>query len=83
MVNRRTFLFLSLGPLTACRAFARIEPADLLRSGPMLGYSEVNETVVWLQTWRPCRAQVRYRAAHTRSLPEMQALLGATHSYAT
>lgn len=35
-------------------------PVDLLRSGPMLGYAEMTETVIWLQTWRPCRVQVRY-----------------------
>lgn len=34
--------------------------ADLLRSGPMLGYAELSETVIWLQTWRECRAQVRF-----------------------
>ncbi len=36
------------------------DPAQWLRSGPMLGYSELSETVVWLQTRRPCRAQVRF-----------------------
>lgn len=32
----------------------------LLRSGPMLGYSQMTETVVWLQTKQPARVQVRF-----------------------
>jgi alkaline phosphatase D len=32
----------------------------VLRSGPMLGYSEMTETVVWLQTRVPARAQIRF-----------------------
>lgn len=35
-------------------------PASWLRSGPMLGHSEMTETEVWLQTNKPCRAEVRY-----------------------
>src|SRR5882724_5609696 len=35
-------------------------PGTWLRSGPMLGHSEMTETEVWLQTNRPCRAEVRY-----------------------
>src|SRR5882672_7640724 len=35
-------------------------PAVWLRSGPMLGHSELTETEVWLQTNKPCRAEVRY-----------------------
>ena len=36
------------------------DPRLLLRSGPMLGYSELTETVIWVQTRRPARAQVRF-----------------------
>jgi alkaline phosphatase D len=36
------------------------DPKSPLRSGPMLGYSEMTETVVWLQTSDPARAQIRY-----------------------
>ena len=39
---------------------AGANPGDCLRSGPMLGYSEIQATVVWLQTDRPCRVQLRY-----------------------
>ncbi len=41
--------------------------ADALLSGPMLGYSELTETVVWLQTRRPARVQVRYWERNTPS----------------
>ena len=33
---------------------------SLLRSGPMLGYGEMTETVVWLQTKQPADARIRY-----------------------
>lgn len=33
---------------------------QLLRSGPMLGYSEMTETTVWLQTKSPARVYLRY-----------------------
>lgn len=36
------------------------DTARWLRSGPMLGYSEMTETVVWLQTKKPSRVQVRF-----------------------
>lgn len=45
-------------------ALARLRAAggatDALLAGPMLGYGEIAETVIWLQTRRPARAQVRY-----------------------
>ncbi len=39
---------------------AQPDPGQWLRSGPMLGYSDLTETVVWLQTRRPVRAQIRF-----------------------
>lgn len=36
------------------------DPAALLRSGPMLGYATLTESVVWLQTTRSCDVQIRY-----------------------
>lgn len=38
----------------------RASVQHLLRSGPMLGYAQITETVVWLQTKEPARVQVRY-----------------------
>jgi alkaline phosphatase D len=36
------------------------DPSGCLSSGPMLGPAEMTQATVWLQTRRPCRAQVRY-----------------------
>ena len=36
------------------------DPSGCLSSGPMLGPAELTGTTVWLQTLRPCRAQVRW-----------------------
>ncbi len=58
VLTRLTLLALTF---LAMPAGAEAFPASsLLRSGPMLGYSEIQETVVWLQTWRPARAQLRF-----------------------
>lgn len=52
--------------LVACLSLAvsaqRIagDASAILRSGPMLGYSEMTETLIWLQTRVPARAQIRY-----------------------
>ncbi|HUO84234.1 MAG TPA: phosphodiesterase, partial [Thermoanaerobaculia bacterium] len=36
------------------------DPRTLLRSGPMLGYTTLTETGVWLQTTRPADVQIRF-----------------------
>jgi alkaline phosphatase D len=36
------------------------DPAEGLRSGPMLGPAEIAETTIWLQTWAPRKAQIRF-----------------------
>lgn len=33
---------------------------DALLSGPLVGYGEMTEALIWLQTRRPARAQIRY-----------------------
>lgn len=35
-------------------------PAAWLRSGPMLGHSEITATEIWLQTAKPCKAGIRF-----------------------
>ncbi|MEW6213529.1 MAG: alkaline phosphatase D family protein [Acidobacteriota bacterium] len=42
--------------------FGQTQPdaAQWLRSGPMLGYAEMTGTILWLQTRRPLRAQIRF-----------------------
>ena len=51
-------LSLTLG--SACGAQEIQDPSGCLSSGPMLGPAELTETTVWMQTRRPCRAQIRY-----------------------
>lgn len=36
-----------------------------LQSGPMVGYCEMREAVLWVQTSQPARVQFRYRVAET------------------
>lgn len=36
------------------------QPANLLQSGPMVGYSEMREVKLWVQTKQPARVQIRY-----------------------
>jgi alkaline phosphatase D len=55
-------IWLTLGACVAFSACASSPTAnDLVKSGPMLGYNEMTETVIWLQTERPARVQVRYK----------------------
>ena len=54
---RFTVKFAVLVSLLCANAFSQNE---ILRSGPMLGYSEMTETVVWLQTRIPAKAQIKY-----------------------
>lgn len=54
-------VFLALPPFGTARAWQDSgDPSGCLSSGPMLGPAEMSETTVWLQTRRPCPAQVRY-----------------------
>lgn len=46
--------------LVALSLAAADPPRSGLRSGPMLGYSEITETVVWLQTRDSAPVQIRY-----------------------
>jgi len=46
--------------LAATAQTARLDSGSALRSGPMLGYSEMTETVIWLQTKVPAKAQIRF-----------------------
>lgn len=53
-------LCLCLGLVPVCAQQTLPNPRAWLRSGPMLGYSELTETVIWLQTTHPCRTQIRF-----------------------
>ena len=69
-MKRREFISL-LSTATATTAFGlkpqetaaqqqMPNPSAWLRSGPMLGHSEITETEVWLQTNKPCRVEARF-----------------------
>jgi alkaline phosphatase D len=69
-------LALALIPALPLTAQAQTHP--LLLSGPMLAYSEMTETAVWVQTTRPAQVQVRFRPKGN-----LQAPMKATASLAT
>ncbi|HEY0594034.1 MAG TPA: alkaline phosphatase D family protein, partial [Thermoanaerobaculia bacterium] len=46
--------------LLAVPLLAQAPQDRILRSGPMIGYAEISETALWLQTWRPAAVQIRY-----------------------
>jgi alkaline phosphatase D len=54
---RRTVFFASL----LLTAFAAAQPHPLLQSGPMLGYAEMTEVAIWVQTKGAAKAQIEYR----------------------
>lgn len=53
-------LLLTVPFVPACAAQDSGDPSGCLSSGPMLGPAEMTGTTVWLQTRRPCTAQVRW-----------------------
>ncbi len=53
-------LFFAAPLAPACAWQDSGDPSGCLSSGPMLGPAEMTQTTVWLQTRRPCRAQVRW-----------------------
>lgn len=38
----------------------KINPRDLIQAGPMLGYSEMREVMLWVQTTEPAEVQIKY-----------------------
>jgi alkaline phosphatase D len=59
-MRKTCFIFLILTVLMLPAAAQTARQNSLLRSGPMLGYSEMTETAVWLQTKQAAEAQIRY-----------------------
>lgn len=53
-------LGLSAGVIFAQPGQPSPDPSAWLRSGPMFGYAEIQETVLWLQTRDPRRVSVRF-----------------------
>lgn len=44
-------------------------PQALLKSGPMVGYSEMREVMLWVQTTRACQAYIEYQEAGKPNSP--------------
>ncbi len=53
---------MTLGVIATSLMLAQAQPHPLLSSGPMLGYAEMTETVIWTQTTKPAKVQIEYRA---------------------
>lgn len=56
----KLFYLLLLLNLTTQLSGQTTAPNQLLRSGPMLGYSEMTETTIWLQTKSPAKVFLKY-----------------------
>lgn len=55
------FVLIALSAFTVpAQSAQQAKPNGILRSGPMLGYSEMTETLVWLQTREPASVEIRY-----------------------
>jgi alkaline phosphatase D len=51
---------------------------NVLRSGPMVGYSEQTEAMLWVQTARPAAAQLRYWPVDAPTQSRLSALVHTT-----
>lgn len=54
------FILLAVSISSACFAQKEIK-TELLQSGPMVGYSEMSEIGLWVQTKKPAKVQIAYR----------------------
>jgi alkaline phosphatase D len=70
-------LIFLLGALDSGAQRTLPDPKALLRSGPMLGYSTLSETAIWVQTTAPTTAQIRYWKS---GLPESARLSGVART---
>lgn len=70
-----SFLFIFLLIIGAARVLAQ---ESVLRSGPMVGYSEQREVMLWVQTTRPADVQLRYWPVDQPANASLSALVHAT-----
>lgn len=56
-ISSRFFVFLVASVAVSALAFSQ---GSLLQSGPMTGYAEMTEVLLWVQTTRPAEVQFRY-----------------------
>lgn len=59
-------------------SFSLFAQQDLLQSGPMLGYSEMREVLIWVQTNEPAEVQVAYWPEGKNDLVELTELYTTT-----
>ena len=84
-MNRRNWLagVLALTLVPVGVANGQIKSQAAIRSGPMLGYSEIAQTVVWLQTTSPANVRLRYwpvgKPAEIRTTPEVPTTAAGDH----
>lgn len=70
---RQAYLFfLLLGTFMATAQVPNNNPADFLQSGPMLGYSEMREVMLWVQTNAPAKVQIKYWELENTSAPILE-----------
>jgi alkaline phosphatase D len=74
-VDRWNFLFIFLLIASVMAAQAQ---ESLLRSGPMVGYSEQREVMIWVQTTRPADVQLRYWPVDKPANARLSALVQTT-----
>lgn len=81
-MEKRPFLLLLSGILlTGCAASRPTEsrsPASALRSGPMLGYAQLTEASLWVQTTAPAAVSVRYWPEGEEAKARTSAAVAAT-----
>jgi alkaline phosphatase D len=81
-VDRKSyrFLFIFLLIISAITAHAQ---ESVLRSGPMVGYGEQREVMLWVQTTRPADVQLRYwpvdQPTNSRLSPPVYTTAAADH----
>lgn len=71
-MRQASILLLLLAVFTGFAQVPNGSPADLLQSGPMLGYSEMREVMLWAQTNAPASVQIKYWELDNPSNPILE-----------
>jgi len=78
---RRTLGILAVLPAAFLLATPQsVKSSSRLRSGPMLGYADLTEATVWVQTTAPAQVRVRYRPAGASTPHRTSPAVGATNA---
>ena len=71
-MRQASILLLLLVTVNGFTQVPNSSPANLLQSGPMLGYSEMREVMLWVQTNSPATVQVKYWELDNPSNPILE-----------